>query len=111
MTARKQAAAPTALADRLAVLGIEAAEVAAIIRRPAEEVEQWVSGDAEPDAAARILLRLFMDPERSHAAQLAAERVRHTYTRDLRGEAAEHAGIEAPAYGGGHTGETGGRPE
>lgn len=103
-----RAAAPTELAARLAALDIDAAEVAAIIRRPVDEVEAWVAGDAEADAEARILLRIFMDPDRAHAAQLAAERVRSSYIRDMRGEAATLAGIESPGHGTGYQGETGG---
>jgi hypothetical protein len=103
---------PNPLAARLGVLDIDAAEVAAIVRRPVEDVEAWIAGDAEPDAEARVLLRLFMDPERTHAAQLAAERVRNSYTDNLAGDGVAYAGIEGvPAYGGGHTGATGGRPE
>lgn len=102
---------PNPLAERLAVLGIEAAELAAIVKRPADEVEGWVSGDSEPDAEARVLLRLVMDPERAHAAALAVQRVRDSWTADLRGDGVAYAGIETPGYGSGHQGETGGRPQ
>ncbi len=102
---------PNPLAARLGALGIEPDELAAIIRRPADEVAAWVTGDAEPDGEAKVLLRLVMDPERSHAAALAVQRVRESYTRDMRGEAATLAGIETPNYGSGHQGATGGRPE
>lgn len=100
---------PNPLAARLDALGIEAGELAAIIRRPVDEVAAWVAGDAEPDAEARVLLRVLSD---DHIATLAVQRVRDRWTADLRGDGAAYAGIEgAPPYGGGHTGETGGRPE
>lgn len=104
MTARKE----TELADRLAALGISAAELAAIVRRPVAEVETWIEGDAEPDAEARILLRVL---DQDHVAELAAERVRHMRTMPLRGgDDWQTAGIDRP-YGGGHAGTTGGQPE
>jgi hypothetical protein len=103
---------PTALADRLAALGgVTGAELAAIVRRPVAEVETWIAGDAEPDGEAKILLRLVMDPARAHAAALAVQRVRGSFTRDMRGEAATLADIEPPPYGGGHAGSTGGHPQ
>ena len=108
MTARKE----TELAARLAELDITPAELATIIRRPADEVAAWVAGDAEPDGEAKILLRIVTDPERAHAAALAVQRVRDGFTRDMRGDAATLAGITAvPANGAGHHGPTGGRPE
>jgi hypothetical protein len=103
------AAKSTALADRLATLGIAPDELAAMIRRPVDEVEAWVAGDVDPDGEARVLLRVLAD---DHRAALAVQRVRDGWTADLRGDGAAYAGIEGvPPYGGGHTGETGGRPE
>jgi len=96
-----------ALAERLETLGISAPELAVIVRRTVEDVEALIEG-AEPDAETRILLRLVMDPERAHAAKLAAERVRSMRTLPLRqGEDWQTAGIEPP-YGSGHQGATGG---
>ena len=73
----------TELAARLDVLGIEPDELAAILRDryPVELVEQWIAGTASPDAEAKVYLRLIFDPEREHAAQLAAEKVRKTFHR------------------------------
>lgn len=107
MTVRKR---KSELASRLAALNISGDELAAILRRPAEDVAKWIDG-GEPDAEAKILLRLIMDPERTHAAGLAAERVRHMATIPLRGnEDACTEGIEPP-YGGGYAGTDAGRPE
>jgi hypothetical protein len=100
----------TELASRLAELGIAADELAAMIDRDPDEVAGWVDGAAEPDADARVLLRIVTDPERSHAAQLGAQRVRDTYVRDMRGDAATLAEIETPGDGAGYQGETGGAP-
>jgi hypothetical protein len=91
------AAKSSALADRLAELGgIEAGELALIVKRDPAEVSAWIDGSAEPDAAARVLLRIVFDPEREHAVNLAVERVRNTHTRDLRGDGMTYAGIDPP---------------
>lgn len=100
--------APTELAARLAELEIAAAELAAIIRRPVEQVEAWVAGDAEPDADARVLMRVLSD---DHRAALAVQRVRDGWTANLQGDAATFAGIETPGNGSGYQGATGGRPQ
>ncbi len=105
MSARKA----TALTARIAELGITSDELAAILRRDPAEVEEWVTGDADPDAEARVLLRLVMDPERTHAAQLAAERIRSKRTQGWGGEDWQSDG-KRPSYGSGHTGATGGQP-
>ncbi len=97
---------PNPLADRLDALGIEPNELATIIRRPVEEVESWVAGDAEPDAEAGVLLRVLGD---DHRAALAVERVRNMRVLPLRAGTGTAAGIEPP-YGSGHQGATGGQP-
>jgi hypothetical protein len=100
------------LAQRLSELNITPDELAAIIDRTAEEVETWVSGDAEPDGEAKILLRLITDPERTHAATLAAERIRGRWEQSLKGDARTYAELERqPAFGSGFHGATGGRPQ
>jgi hypothetical protein len=99
VSARKQ----TALAERLTTLGITPEELAAIVRRPIEEVESWVFGKTEPDASGRILLRIVTDPARALAAELAAEYFRAKGSVPLRGEGAQHAGV-TPPYGGGFEG-------
>jgi hypothetical protein len=99
----------TPLADRLAELGgVAPAELAAIIRRPVEQVESWIDGSAEPDGEARILLRVLDD---SHTAALAVARIRGRQTRDLRGDGMLKSGIEAIPHPGGFTGTTGGPPQ
>ena len=106
MSARKA----TALAARLDALGITADEASQIVKRDPAEVASWVEGTAEPDGEGRILLRLFMDVERTHAAQLAAERIRSKRTQSLHGDDWQTEGIDRP-YGSGHQGTTGGRIE
>jgi len=105
MSKQKQA---SPLATRLDELGISAVELAAIIRRPVEDVEAWIAGDTEPDGEARILLRVLDD---DHVATLAAERVRHMRTLPVRrSEDWQTAAIEPPPYGS-HDGKTGGQPQ
>jgi hypothetical protein len=104
VTARK----PTPLAGRLAELRVTAAELAAVIGRPVELVEGWTAGDAEPDAEAKILLRVLDNP---HAAELAVERIRNGHTRNLRSDAELYGGLPSAPYGTGDEGKaTGGVP-
>jgi hypothetical protein len=100
-----------ALDQRLVNLGILSAELAAVIGREAALIDKWREGRAQPDPEALILLRLFTDPAREHAAQLAVERVRHNWTGNLAGDGVARAGIDPPGHGGGHQGTTGGRPK
>lgn len=94
------------IALRLTELQISAEECAQIVRRPVEEVVGWIDG-ADPDDESRVLLRLFMDEDRAHAAQLAAERVRSKRVHGWQGEDWQTAEVERP-YGAGHQGTTGG---
>ncbi len=97
----------TALAARLDELGITPAELAALVGREVEEVEQWVSAKTLGGEAA-VLVRFLADPDD------AARRVNHlrgAYQGDLRGAGVNYAGIGNVPYGGGHRGATGGRPQ
>jgi hypothetical protein len=100
---------PAAFDARLVSLGIYSAELAQIIGCDASLIDRWREGRGAPDADARVLLRVLSD---DHRAALAVQRVRDGFTRDMRGDAAKLAGIEAvPPDGSGHHGTTGGRPE
>lgn len=100
---------PAAFSARLTSLGIYSDELAQIIGVSAATIDRWREGRGKPNAEARVLLRVLDD---DHRATLAVERVRHGFTRDMRGDAATLAGVEAvPPDGSGHHGTTGGRPE
>jgi hypothetical protein len=102
----------TDLAARLSELQITADEAAQIVKRGPAEVTSWVEGTAEPDGEGKILLRLFMDVDRTHAAQLAVERIRSRRALgNWYGEDWQTADVERPSYGSGHSGATGGQPE
>lgn len=73
----------TALADKLDKLGVAPDEIASVIRRPVDEVSDWYSGDAEPDADALVLLR-FLDDDAD--ALRRVEQLRHTFTRTWEGD-------------------------
>lgn len=79
MSARKE----TELAVRLDALGIAAAELAATVRRPVEDVEAWVAGAAEPDAEAKVLLRILDDDA---DALRRVEQLRRAFRRTWEGD-------------------------
>lgn len=103
MTAPKR----SALADRLAELSITPAELAAIVGRSVEEVEQWVRAETLGGEAA-VLVRFLADPA---DAERRVNHVRRSYQGDMRGAGINYAGISGVPYGGGHQGVTGRRPE
>jgi hypothetical protein len=94
------------LKQRLATLGISPEVLAVMVRRPLSDVETWMKSTGPIGGEAAILLRCLAD---DHRATIAAEKVRNTYVRDLRGEAPERHGLPVPATGGGTA--TGGPPK
>lgn len=98
---------PSPLAARLDALGIEAAELAAIIKRDPAEVAAWIDGSAEPDAEAAVLLRVLDDDA---DALRRVQRVRNMRTQPLKGDDWQTKHVDIP-YGGGYAGSDAGRPE
>lgn len=97
----------TPLAARLNQLGISAAELAAIVLRPTEEVELWLTAKSLGGEAA-VLTRFLADPE--DAARRVSQ-LRRTVTQNLEGDGAKYAGVAAPGYGTNDIGKvTGGGP-
>jgi hypothetical protein len=84
----------TDLAERMRVLEATDAEVGQLIDKSAQQVEAMRKGDIEIDSDTSVLLRTFLadDP---HAAHLAIEKLRNTYTQSYRGDSAEHTGTPA----------------
>jgi hypothetical protein len=84
---------PTYLALRLQELDVTPAELAAIVNRPVDVVNNWI--EHGPDASVSILLRI-LDIGNEHAAALAVERVRNTHTRSLKGPAVGATNVDWP---------------
>lgn len=93
------------LADRLAELGIDAAELAQIVGRPIETVDGWLADG--PDADAEILTRFLADDA---DALRRVERVRTKQSQPLRGrDDWASQGVDVP-YAGGFAGADAGAP-
>lgn len=83
------------LADRLAALAITPEELAAIVKRPVEEVGRWVKAETLGGEAA-VLLRFLADDA---DALRRVNQLRRTDTTNLAGDGAAYAGVDPPPYG------------
>jgi hypothetical protein len=90
---------PTPLAARLTELHIEPRELAALVRRPVEDVQKWLADG--PDAEGAILTRFLADDT---DALRRVNQLRRTHTRNLSGDGATQAGVTVP-YGTGDIGK------
>jgi hypothetical protein len=93
---------PTPLAARLTELHIEPSELAALVRRPVEDVQTWLANGPDPEGA--ILTRFLADDA---DATRRVEQLRRKVTRKLAGEGAERAGVSPPYASGDRTAPTG----
>jgi hypothetical protein len=79
----------TSLAARLTELEISPEELAALVKRPAEDVTRWIKDGPDEDAA--VLLRFLAADD---DALRRVDQLRRTHTRDLRGDGMSYAGID-----------------
>jgi hypothetical protein len=83
------------LKARIDALGISPPELAALVRRPLDEVENWLT-TKQLGGEAAVLIRFLADPEDAHRR---VEQLRRTVTRSLEGDGAAYSGIKNLPYG------------
>ncbi len=85
-----------ALTQRLDELEILPSELAALVRRPLDEVEGWLRSKTALGGEASVLLRALADAE---DAQRRVSQLRRTFTQNMAGDGARYAQLPDIPYG------------